>query len=386
MARVLVVEPFYGGSHRTFLDGLVRHAHHEFELLTLPGGEWRRRMRRSAQELAPRARQVPGDFDLLLVTDMLDLPAFLALTRPRFARTPVLCYFHENQFTYPRLRGTKFNSWFGQLNYLSACAADAVAFNSAFHREDFFHALRTLAATPNGWLVPGLIDEAEARSSVLPVGVELAWLDEHRMHPRHELPPLILWNHRWEFDKAPGMFARAIRQLAAEGLDFRLALAGDPGPNPDPDLAGLATEMGERVEHTGFVESPAAFARLLWESNVVVSTTRHEFFGVGMVEALYCECRPVAPRRYNYPDLVPPAWHESSLFDDEPGLLRLLRQAITAPRTADGAGRASASRFDWATVAPVWDSAIESMARRHTRRAGSARTAQICDAENGICS
>jgi hypothetical protein len=106
VARGLFVEPFYGGSHKAFLDGLVRNSTHELELLTLPEGEWRRRMRRGAQELARAAHDVAGPFDFLVASDMLDLPAFLALTRPRFDRVPVLAYFHENQMTYPRLRGT----------------------------------------------------------------------------------------------------------------------------------------------------------------------------------------------------------------------------------------------------------------------------------------
>src|SRR6185312_1232756 len=52
MARGLFIEPFYGGSHRAFLDGLIEHSRHEIVPLTLPEGEWRRRMRRGAQELA----------------------------------------------------------------------------------------------------------------------------------------------------------------------------------------------------------------------------------------------------------------------------------------------------------------------------------------------
>src|SRR6185295_10633693 len=195
--------------------------------------------RRGAQELAAAASSVTGDFDFLVATDMLDLPSFLALTRPRFSSLPVLLYMHENQFTYPRLRGTKLNSWFGQINYLSACAADAVAFNSEYHRQYFLGALRTLATQPNNWLLPEAIDALERKSFALPVGVELAWLDEHRLGRDPGEPPLILWNHRWEFDKAPDMFARVVLHLAADGVPFRLALAGDPGPNPHPALARL---------------------------------------------------------------------------------------------------------------------------------------------------
>ena len=39
MARGLFVEPFYGGSHHAFADGLRANSHHEIELLTRPEGE-----------------------------------------------------------------------------------------------------------------------------------------------------------------------------------------------------------------------------------------------------------------------------------------------------------------------------------------------------------
>ena len=382
MTHVLVVEPFYGGSHKAFLDGLIRHSRHEFTLLTLPGGEWRRRMRRGAQELAAPARGLSADVDLVMVTDMLDLPAFLALTRPRFANVPILCYFHENQFTYPRLRGTKFNSWFGQINYLSACAADYVAFNSAFHRSDFLGALRTLSGMPNAWLTDELIDSIEAKSTVLPVGVDLRWLDEYRVERTPGKPPLILWNHRWEFDKSPATFARAVQALASDGVEFRLALAGEPGPNPAPELVSLAEALSDRVTHRGFITSREAYARLLWESDIVVSTTRHEFFGVGMVEALYCGCIPVAPRRYNYPAIVPGPWHSTCLFDDEAGLARRLRALLGETVTADRLGRESAARFDWQVVGPEWDAAIAALASGLPAWGPHAPTADMC--VNGI--
>ena len=37
---------------------------------------------------------------------------------------------------------------------------------------------------------------------------------------------MILWNHRWEYDKDPETFFRAVRTLADEGLDFGLLLLG----------------------------------------------------------------------------------------------------------------------------------------------------------------
>ena len=359
MARGLFIEPFFGGSHRAFGEGLAAHGGHDLTLLTLPGGEWRKRMRLGAQVLAAEAGQLPGSFDFVIATDMLDLPAFLALTRPRFGDMPVLLFMHENQLTYPRLRGTKLNSWFGQINYLSALAADVVAFNSAYHRNDFLGALRQLAEQPNNWLDPAAIDAISDKSRVLPVGVDLAWIDAQR--PSEAVapaaPPLVLWNHRWEFDKAPEPFVRAVTRLAEEGVAFRLAIAGSPGDNPSAAMLALPDALGERVIHFGHLESREAYARLLWDADIVVSSARHEFFGVAMVEALYAGCAPVVPARYNYPHLVPEHLHDRCLFATEEELVERLRAMLAAP-LRDPALRASAGRFCWEHVGPEWERAL----------------------------
>jgi glycosyltransferase involved in cell wall biosynthesis len=361
MRRVLFVEPFYSGSHRAFADGLAAHCGHEVVPLTLPGGEWRKRMRRGAIELARQFAGMPGPFDAVIATDMLDLPLFLSLTRPRLSGTPVLYYLHENQLTYPRLKGTKLNSWFGQVNYASALAADAVAFNSEFHRHDFLGALRTLAGQPTNWLEPNTIDGLEAKSAVLPVGVDLKRLDALKVDA--DPVPLLLWNHRWEFDKAPARFVRAVCQLAESRDGFNVAVAGDPGDNPHPAMHELRERLGHRLLHHGRLDCADDYARLLWRSKVAVSTARQEFFGIALVEAMYCETVPVAPRGLNYPALIPASAHERCLFEDEAGLVERLHRALLSVGGAT-AFRQAAGRWDWSRVGPAWDAAITQLIDR----------------------
>lgn len=357
------MEAFYGGSHRAFADGLVKHSRHSFEMLTLPGDEWRKRMRRGAVELAAQLDAHKGNFDFVVATDMVDMAMFLAITRRRLGNVPTMFYLHENQFTYPRLRGTKLNSWYGQVNYLSAMAADRVAFNSAFHRDSFVGALTALDDEPNNWLVPGSVQQIAERSSVLPVGVELEWIDAFRTERSRAAAPIVLWNHRWEFDKSPDMFVRVLRRLRDEGVAFRIAVAGDPGVNPHPALVSIRDDFGERIYHHGFVPSKADYARLLWQSSVVISTTRHEFFGISTVEALHAGCFPILPRGFNYPALVPEALHGATLFANEDECAELLRGALARPaddQTRDTL-RAATARWDWATVSAEWDDAIDAL-------------------------
>ena len=355
MAKVLLIEPFYAGSHRAFADGLAAHSEHEWTLLTLPGGEWRKRMRRGAIELAEQFRDTGGTFDVVVATDMLDLPLFLALTRPRLMDVPLLYYLHENQLTYPRLQGTKLNSWFGQVNYASALAADAVAFNSEFHRREFLGALRTLEGQPTNWLAPQTVERIAAKSQVLPVGVDLRRFDTTRIE--RDRRPLLLWNHRWEFDKAPAMFARAVLDLADRWDGFNVAVVGDAGDNPEPSLSRLREGLGDRLVQLGRLDRWEEYARLLWRARVAVSTARQEFFGISMVEAMYCETVPVAPARLNYPALVPAEQHEACLFEDESELVELLHNALAG--SIDPAPfRRAAAEWDWGRVAPQWDDAI----------------------------
>ncbi len=359
MLRCLFVEPFNGGSHRQFLEGLVRHTRCDWTVLDLPGREWRKRMRQGAEELARQLERVPGRFDLVVASDMLDLATFLALTRRRLGGTPAMVYFHENQVTYPRLRGTKFNSWFGQVNYRSALCADVAAFNSGFHREDFLGALRVLVREPNNWLDAEGIDAIEAKSRVLPLGLELDWIGEGER--RETLPRTVIWNHRWEFDKAPELFERVMRRLAEEGVPFALIVAGEPGDNPSPAMWRLREALGERIVHFGFAPDREAYARLLRQADIVVSTTRHEFFGIGMVEALAAGCIPCAPRRYAYPEVVPADYHWL-LWQSEEELVGLLRRLLTGPLPAREPLREAAHRFAWERVAPAWQAALEEIA------------------------
>ncbi len=39
--RILLLEPYYGGSHRSWADGYVAHSRHNVMLLTLPARFWK---------------------------------------------------------------------------------------------------------------------------------------------------------------------------------------------------------------------------------------------------------------------------------------------------------------------------------------------------------
>ena len=361
--QILLVVPYFGGSHRAWAEGYACHSRHDVELLTLPARFWKWRMQGGAVTLVEALRERDLRPDLLLATDMLNLPVFLGLARDRLADVPVALYFHENQLTYPVPPGERRDLTYGMMNWLSMLAADRVFFNSRYHLEDWFDDLpRCLKHFPD-FTHLHLLPEVRAKSTVLPVGIDLARLDRARCSSSEDAPPLVLWNQRWEYDKDPQTFFRVLYALADAGLPFRVALAGANVRQQPEEFEAARARLGERVVHYGRADA-ATYARLLWEADVVVSTAIHEFFGIAVIEAIYCRCFPVLPDRLVYPELVPEVYHDDCLYDDFDGLVARLRWALTHVAEARRIGealRSTVARFDWTRVAPRYDVALEKM-------------------------
>lgn len=362
--RIVLLEPYYTGSHASWVDGYVAASRHEVVPLVLKGQFWKWRMHGGAVTLARLFCQKCPTVDLLLATDMLDLTTFLALTRELTHRVPVALYFHENQLTYPLRPGEKRDLHYGFINYTGALAADVLFFNSSFHMEAFYDELPRLLKHFPDYNELNTVETLRSKSRVLPLGLDLCRLDAHR--PADGLPaddaPLILWSHRWEYDKNPGEFLRALYALCEEGLGFRVALLGERFVRVPPEFEEARTRLGERIVHFGYVEDPAAYARWLWQADVVVSTAIHEFFGSAVVEALYCHCFPVLPARLTYPDYIPHEYHPRCLCRDFDGLVTLLRTAIREIEQMRLISfRDRAICYDWSVMAMVYDAALESV-------------------------
>ena len=175
--NITLIEPFFTGSHATWATKYAHFSAHEISILSLSGHYWKWRMHGGAVTLAERFLKCDALPDLLLVTDMLDLTTFLALTRHKTARLPVAIYFHENQICYPwsskdRDITHKRDQHYGFINYSSALAADVVVFNSRYHQEAFLDELpRFLKQFPEPNELP-TVATIRSKSCVLPLGFD----------------------------------------------------------------------------------------------------------------------------------------------------------------------------------------------------------------------
>jgi glycosyltransferase involved in cell wall biosynthesis len=321
--KVLFVEPFYGGSHRFFADRVAALSCHEVELVTLSAAFWKWRMRGAHLSLAAKIEERRGRFDRLLTTDMLSL-AELGGTMPWLAAVPSIVYFHENQLSYPVPKGEAPDVHFGFTNISTALAADRLVFNSRFHLEGFVGGVDPFLRAMPDRRPRRLEERLRSKSEVVFPGVESEELGRGRVVRRRGKPLTILWNHRWEFDKRPEVFFRVLGRLAADGLDFKVHLLGENFQVKPKPFLEAKEQLGERIATFGFLPSREEYIRALWDSDVVVSTAVQEFYGIAVMEAACCGCRPILPRRLAYPEL----YGEECLYDGEEELEERLRQFI----------------------------------------------------------
>jgi len=365
---IWLLNPYHTGSHRAWAEGYAAHSRHRVRILAMQGYFWKWRMQGGAMELAEQAKALlaTGEHpDLILATSMVNLPAFLALTRPALTSTPVVLYMHENQLTYPPPPGTKRDLTYGMIQHLSMLTADRICFNSAYHMAGWFDELPRLLKHFPDYTHLETVEATRSKSMVLPVGCDLMRYDKYRGTQGNDGPPLILWNQRWEYDKDPETMLRALYALADEGVDFRVALAGENFRVRPTEFAAARDRLGDRLVHFGYAETAADYARLLWSADVVLSTASHEFFGVGIVEAIYCGCVPVLPNRLSYPELLPAQFHDRYLYDNFEGLLERLRMALQTS-VPHPALRDFVAGFDWSAQAPVYDALMAGLFQRYT--------------------
>jgi glycosyltransferase involved in cell wall biosynthesis len=349
--RVLL-EGFYGGSHAQLIDLIRRPGDH---VLTLPAKKWHWRLVSSAASyFAREAPRVPPEASAtLFVTSMVNLAEFLAL-RPDYARAGVkkVYYFHENQLAYPTRqkdaqKRQERDFQYGWAQIVSAQCADHVLFNSDFNRRSFLDAidghLRVLPADqrpPRGALAEelgrkaavlyfplgrgvaggaggerGECDVADARAGVQEVRRDEryrleereAWADQGE---REERPLHILWAHRWEHDKGPEVFLSIIDRLAVAGHNFVVSVMGEAFGQVPPCFETFrcsSSPGADRIVQWGFAPSREEYEAVLRAADVSVSTSFHEFFGVGMLESvLLGGCYPLVPKRLVY---VPSTQH-----------------------------------------------------------------------------
>jgi glycosyltransferase involved in cell wall biosynthesis len=360
--KILFLEPFFGGSHREFARGLIACSRHRIDLLTLPARFWKWRMRGAALYFFKKVTDLEN-YHGLITTDLMSLSDFKALANG--ACPPTLIYFHENQLTYPLAPGEHADYQYGFTDITSALAADRILFNSRTHCDAFFEGLPGFLNLMPEFRPHWVADDIRAKTGILYPGCRFTAERVSLQDPPPQLPPLIIWNHRWEFDKNPEAFFGALDAVLEKGVEFRLALLGENFQVVPKAFVGARSRYGRRIVQYGYVESRQEYIKWLQRGAIVISTATQENFGISVVEAIRYGCLPLLPDRLAYPEIIPQEFHNQVLYCDQKDLVqKLFRRIQDFAQFQDLRLRLSDAMqpFAWANLIDRYDEEFEKLA------------------------
>jgi len=303
--------------------------------------------------------------DAILATDMLDLAAFKALSKTN--DIPTAIYFHENQLNYPWSATDedpklKRDAHYAFINYTSALCADKVFFNSAYHQQAFLNALPKFLEKFPDYNNLHTVNAIAKKSEVLPLGLNLSAFDAFEQAAK-EKPKrcVILWNHRWEYDKNPEAFFKALFEIADRGIDFNLVVLGEHFEKYPAIFDEARTKLDDKILHFGFAPTFEEYAKWLMMADLLPVTSVQDFFGGSVVEAMYCNAVPFLPKRLAYPEHIPHQFHSTFFYDESDFVNKLQRRIMDVKYLRVMNTRQYVEQYNWSSISGHYHKALQSL-------------------------
>ncbi|KAM9701110.1 tRNA-queuosine alpha-mannosyltransferase-like isoform 4-T4 [Menidia menidia] len=167
-------------------------------------------------------------------------------------------------------------------------------------------------------------------------------------------PLHIVWPHRWEHDKNPELFFSTMIKLSEMGLQFQLSVLGESFSQVPEVFSSSLPLLAPHICSWGFLPRGQFLAQLC-QADLVLSTAKHEFFGVAMLEAVHCGCYPLCPNALVYPEIFPAQY----LYSTPEQLLRRLQQLCRRPDVARRhVVKVDTSLYSWDSLKPRYQTLL----------------------------
>ena len=200
----------------------------------------------------------------------------------------------------------------------------------------------------------------QKKSSVLHIGLDLKTLDYQNAPSNSN--PTILWNHRWEYDKDPEKFFKILKKVRRNGFKFNLNVLGKNFSNKPSIFKKSKITFKNEIIYWGFLKSYQEYAKCLWKSDIIPVTSKQEFFGISVMEAIYCKTWPILPKKLSYPELLPKEFHRVNLYENDNDLYKKIVFAIKNHKRLKKMNlRQVAKQFEWSKIVSVYDEIFDNI-------------------------
>ncbi|XP_015213869.1 tRNA-queuosine alpha-mannosyltransferase isoform X10 [Lepisosteus oculatus] len=373
---VLLIEAFYGGSHKQLID-LLQENVKDCVTYSLPAKKWHWRARTAALYFM---QAVPHSvtYRVLLTSSVLNLAELTAL-RPDLAGLKKVLYFHENQLVYPVRKSQERDFQYGYNQVLSCLVADVVVFNSAFNMESFLTSIPTFMKLIPDHRPKDLEKLIRPKCQVLYFPIKFP--DVRRFLPEHKLN---FYKRRLDFEERryPGLSGSFSGSKHCTGTELPTDnstsdLTPEPREKvctteqealnpPEPPLETGRADEAAIPHHADDKQQPSLEpgGTGVPEQRCVGPATQqrplHIVWPHRWIEAVYCGCYPLCPNALVYPEIFSAEY----LYSTPEQLFKRLQDFCRRPDRARGYhAKVDTDQFSWAALCKKFRSLLAAEAR-----------------------
>jgi len=271
-------------------------------------------MRLAAIELIQQAREQEAfdpPPDVIFITSLLSGADLRALLPPKLRSIPLVVYMHENQAAYPYSDRDEVDPQrdvhFALTNLTTTMAADCVIFNSQYNLQSFLAGIKDILKNAPDTSAGNWLEQVESKSHIAWPPVELPQESTSQASGAGRVlhnSVRVVWPHRWEHDKGVDELLDIADQYT-EQLNLRWTILGEQFSKVPTALVKFQEKFADQIDHMGFEPDRQKYWQHLQNCDWVLSTAKHEFFGIALVEAMLAGCLPWLPDRLSYRELLP---------------------------------------------------------------------------------
>uniref|UniRef100_A0A1A8ELW2 tRNA-queuosine alpha-mannosyltransferase n=1 Tax=Nothobranchius korthausae TaxID=1143690 RepID=A0A1A8ELW2_9TELE len=351
---VLLLEPFYGGSHKQLID-LLKENIPSCSVFTLPAKKWHWRARTSAlffSQTVPTCSSYSLVSDVVVFNSHFNMDSFLSSILPFMKKIPDHRPKDLAQQIRPKCVVMNYPVQFPDVSSLLP-EHKRTRHPCSRKRSEDDDIIRKQGRQSQD-------DDIIRQSSLLrpPCGSKTIGTPVKEVASAAQVKPLhIVWPHRWEHDKNPELFFNTLLRLKEKLLDFHVSVLGETFTDV-PEIFSLArVSLDSNILNWGFLPSKDHYLQVLCDADVVVSTANHEFFGVAMLEAVHCGCFPLCPKALVYPEIFP----EQYLYSTPEQLCKRLQELCQRPDLArKHVTMVDTSLYSWTSLKTQFQSLLTS--------------------------
>ena len=175
---------------------------------------------------------------------------------------------------------------------------------------------------------------------------------------------VILWNHRWEYDKNPDVFFEALFRIKDDGIDYKLIVLGEAFSKYPKIFDEAKEKLNQHLSHFGYVENKKEYIEWMKLADIVPVTSIQDFFGESLVQAMYYDCYPLVPNRLVFPEHFPVEDRSKFVYNSDKELYDRLKKLIQEiEETRKTTTRHYVEKYSWLNIIEKYDKEFDDLAK-----------------------